>query len=89
VDELKLLRDIERLTGKDIEKINLPGYDIDPSIKPEPIQNGRGNGGGGRGRSQGSGRPGASRHGSGAGRRAPGSGNTSRPRASSGNRRAG
>lgn len=88
VDELKLLRDIERLTGKDIEKINVPGYDIDPSIKPEPIQNGRGNGGG-RGRSQGNGRPGASRHGSGAGRRAPGGGNASRPRASSGNRRAG
>ena len=53
VDELKLLRDIERLLGKDIEKINLPGYDVDPSIKAEPIVNGRGgsnrNNGGGRG----------------------------------------
>jgi ATP-dependent RNA helicase RhlE len=45
VDELKLLRDIEKLIGKDIEKVNLPGYDVDPTIKAEPIQNGR-NGGG-------------------------------------------
>ena len=52
VDELKLLRDIERLLGSDIEKINLPGYDIDPSIKAEPIRNGGGrNNGGNRGRS--------------------------------------
>jgi ATP-dependent RNA helicase RhlE len=51
VDELKLLQDIERLLGKKIEKVNLPGYDVDPSIKAEPIQNGRG------GRSNG-GRPG-------------------------------
>ena len=52
VDELKLLRDIERLLGSDIEKVNLPGYDIDPSIKAEPIRNGGGrNNGGNRGRS--------------------------------------
>lgn len=54
VDELKLLRDIEKLLGANIEKVNLPGYDIDPRIKAEPIQNGRsgnrGNNGGGRGR---------------------------------------
>ena len=49
VDELKLLRDIEKLLGTPIEKVNLPGYDVDPSIKAEPIVNGRG-GGGGRGR---------------------------------------
>jgi ATP-dependent RNA helicase RhlE len=69
VDELKLLRDIERLLGKGIEKINLPGFDIDPSIKAEPIVNGRGGGGrnggghnraGGRGNgARGRGRPGA------------------------------
>ncbi|MEP5566691.1 MAG: DEAD/DEAH box helicase [Halioglobus sp.] len=63
VDELKLLRDIEKLLGTSIEKVNLPGYDVDPTIKAEPIQNGRGgrnsggrrnNGGGsqGRGRSR-------------------------------------
>lgn len=45
VDELKLLRDIEKLLGTPIEKVNLPGYDIDPSIKAEPIVNGRGGGG--------------------------------------------
>jgi ATP-dependent RNA helicase RhlE len=82
VDELRLLHDIERLLGKNIEKINLPGYDVDPSIKAEPIQNGRNNSGG-RGRSQGSGRSGA-----GGGRSANGGGG-SRTRASSGNRRAG
>ena len=52
VDEIKLLRDIERVLGAQIEKVNLPGYDVDPSIKAEPIQNGRGGGrnnSGGRG----------------------------------------
>jgi len=57
VDELKLLRDIEKLLGTNIEKVNLPGYDIDPSIKAEPIINGRGGAGkrtgGSRGRSGG------------------------------------
>ncbi|MEH6634437.1 MAG: DEAD/DEAH box helicase [Halioglobus sp.] len=53
VDELKLLRDIERLLGTDIEKVNLPGYDIDPSIKAEPIRNGGGrNNSGSRGNSR-------------------------------------
>lgn len=86
VDELRLLHDIERLLGKNIEKINLPGYDVDPSIKAEPIQNGRGNtrnNSGGRGRSQGSGRSGA-----GGGRSANGGGGSGN-RASNGNRRAG
>ncbi|EAQ96824.1 DEAD/DEAH box helicase [Congregibacter litoralis] len=82
VDELKLLRDIEKLLGSAIEKVYLPGFEIDPSIKAEPIQNGRGgrqnSGGGrgngaGRGRSQGGGRPGAggqnARRGSGGGAR--------------------
>jgi ATP-dependent RNA helicase RhlE len=54
VDELKLLRDIERLLRMDIEKVNLPGYDIDPSIKAEPIRNGGGRSNtGNRGRSRG------------------------------------
>lgn len=42
VDELKLLKDIERLTKNEIPKIAIEGYDVDPSIKPEPIQNGSG-----------------------------------------------
>lgn len=81
VDELKLLSDIERLLGTNIEKIHLPGYDVDPSIKAEPIQNGRGgrsssnnrrsnNGGGARGRGRaGAGAGGGSRAHSGGGNR--------------------
>lgn len=52
VDEHKLLRDIEKLLKKEIPRIATPGYEPDPSIKAEPIQNGRqqrGGGGGGRG----------------------------------------
>ncbi|MDX6021190.1 ATP-dependent RNA helicase RhlE [Scandinavium sp. V105_16] len=55
VDEHKLLRDIERLLKKEIPRIALPGYEVDPSIQAEPIINGRqgrGGGGGGRGQSQ-------------------------------------
>jgi len=90
VDELKLLRDIERLLGKDIEKINLPGYDVDPSIKAEPIVNGRGgssrNNGGGRGNgSRGRGGAGQARPNSARGNRTGGS----RARSSGGNVRAG
>ena len=40
VDETKLLRDIEKLIKRDIHKVTLPGYEPDPSIKAEPIQNG-------------------------------------------------
>ena len=89
VDELKLLRDIEKLLGSDIEKINLPGYDVDPSIKPEPIQNGRGGGGRNRGGNQRNGSPGKRRSG---GRSGGGNGNrsgNSRVHSGSGNRRTG
>ena len=57
VDEHKLLRDIEKLLKKEIPRITTPGYEPDPSIKAEPIQNGRQqrSGGGGRGRGQGQG----------------------------------
>jgi ATP-dependent RNA helicase RhlE len=41
VDELKLLRDIEQMLGSKIKKENLPGYEVDPRIRAEPIQNGR------------------------------------------------
>ncbi|MDH3616936.1 MAG: DEAD/DEAH box helicase [Gammaproteobacteria bacterium] len=41
VDELRLLRDIEQLLGTEIDKEVVPGYEIDPRIKAEPIQNGR------------------------------------------------
>ena len=41
IDELGLLRDIERLLKKPIEKIVLPGFEPDPSIRAEPIENGK------------------------------------------------
>jgi len=49
VDELKLLSDIERLMKREIPKVIFDGYEVDPSIKAEPIQNGRQGGGGKRG----------------------------------------
>lgn len=42
VDELKLLKGIEHLIKADIPKMTLEGYEPDPSIKAEPIKNGRG-----------------------------------------------
>jgi ATP-dependent RNA helicase RhlE len=41
VDEHKLLRDIERLLKREIPRIALDGYEPDPGIKADPIQNGR------------------------------------------------
>ncbi len=45
VDEDKLLRDIERLLKRQIPKVVLEGYEPDPTIKPEPIQQRQGRGG--------------------------------------------
>ena len=42
VDELKLLRDIERLIKREITRDVVDGYAPDPTIRAEPIQNGRG-----------------------------------------------
>ena len=56
VDELKLLKDIERLVKREIPKIVIEGYEPDLSIKPEPIQNGRNSGGRSQPRKQGQGR---------------------------------
>ncbi|WP_434643022.1 ATP-dependent RNA helicase RhlE [Klebsiella sp. I138] len=68
VDEHKLLHDIERLLKKEIPRIAVAGYAPDPSIRAEPIQNGRQQrSGGGRGQSQG-------RSGQGQGRSAQGQG---------------
>ena len=41
VDEHKLLRDIERLLKREIPKVVHKGYEPDPAIRAEPIQNGR------------------------------------------------
>ncbi len=43
VDEKKLLADIEKLLKQSIEKIVIPGFQPDESIKAEPIKNGRNN----------------------------------------------
>ena len=41
VDEKKLLADIEKLLKTKIEKVIVPGYEVDPRIKAEPIVHGR------------------------------------------------
>ena len=41
VDEQSLLRDIERLLNREIEKKIIEGYEPDPRIKAEPVQKGR------------------------------------------------
>ena len=46
VDEHKLLKDIERLIKRDLPRDVIPGYEPDPSIRPEPIQKARANGAG-------------------------------------------
>ncbi len=49
VDELKMLRDIENVLKCKIEKVILPGYEVDPRIKAEPVQKGRPQRSGGKG----------------------------------------
>ncbi|WDS03172.1 DEAD/DEAH box helicase [Burkholderia ambifaria] len=73
VDEKQLLRDIERLIKREIPQEVIAGFEPDPSAKPEPIQQRRGqqprggNTGGGGGNRQpragGSGQPAAKREG--------------------------
>jgi len=67
VDELKLLKDIERVIKREIPKQVLAGYEPDPRIKPEPIQRkSQGHRQGGGQRPQGN--PGGKRAGAGGGR---------------------
>jgi ATP-dependent RNA helicase RhlE len=49
VDEDGLLKGIERLIKRDLQKHIEPGFEPDPRIRPEPIENGRGGNRGGRG----------------------------------------
>lgn len=44
VDELKLLKDIEKLIKREIPEEVIEGYEPDPSIKAEPLSNGRNRG---------------------------------------------
>jgi len=48
IDEHKLLRDIEKLIKRQIDVKAVPGFEPDPSIAAEPIENGRRGQGGGR-----------------------------------------
>ncbi|RXZ44385.1 DEAD/DEAH box helicase [Crenobacter cavernae] len=74
VDELKLLKDIEKLTKLSIAQFTVAGFEADLSVAPEPIINGRnGPRGGGR---QGQGAP---RQGQGQGQR-QGQGQGGKPR---------
>lgn len=57
IDEKKLLNDIERLIKRDIPVVNVPGFDVDPRIKAEPILNGSNRGQGGLRQGQGRGQP--------------------------------
>jgi ATP-dependent RNA helicase RhlE len=41
VDELDLLKNIEKLIKQEIKKVDIPAFTPDPNIKAEPIQNGR------------------------------------------------
>ena len=83
VDELKLLKDIEKLLKQDIEKVVVDGYEPDPSIKAEPIKNGGGRRSSGGKRSGGNrgGKAHQARSGDGRGKRANGN---SRNRGNSG-----
>ena len=42
VDEYKLLSDIEKLIKQNLPKESVAGFEVDPRIKAEPIQMGRG-----------------------------------------------
>ena len=77
VDEHKLLRDIEKLLKKEVPRLAIPGYEPDPSIKAEPIQNGRQGG-------RGAGRGGRSDNNGSRGQGRPQGQNSSRPRARNG-----
>ena len=50
VDEDKLLKDIETLLKRKIEKVYVPGFEVDKRIKAEPLRQGNGQRGRGQGR---------------------------------------
>lgn len=82
VDELKFLKDIEKLIRQPIEQFTIPGFEADLTVKPEPIlmggnrqprgaRNPRGGAGQGQGQGHGQGghpQPRQARNGQGAGR---------------------
>jgi ATP-dependent RNA helicase RhlE len=67
VDELKLLKDIEKVLNSEIKKEFVKGYDVDKSIKAEPINKGK------------QGRGGPPRHGKPSGSKPAGAGRRKKP----------
>jgi ATP-dependent RNA helicase RhlE len=41
IDERRLLKDVERVLGREIPSRSVPGFEPDPSIRAEPIETGR------------------------------------------------
>jgi len=41
IDEAKLLRDIEKLIRRELPRVDIPGFEPDPTIAAEPIRQGR------------------------------------------------
>ena len=78
VDEHQLLGGIERMLKRDLPRVVVPGYEPDPSIRPEPISKRGGGRPGGQSRGHTS-RPSQARsHNGNSGRRRPASGTSSR-----------
>ncbi|MDD3324929.1 MAG: DEAD/DEAH box helicase [Sulfurospirillaceae bacterium] len=57
VDEYEYLRGIEKLINRKLERETIEGFEVDPSIKAEPILQGRGGSGGGSSRQKTTHRP--------------------------------
>ncbi|RKZ64784.1 MAG: ATP-dependent RNA helicase RhlE [Gammaproteobacteria bacterium] len=79
VDELKLLKDIEKLIKREIPKDVIEGYEPDPAIKAQPLTNGRNKG---RGQQQSTSRRHSSRP---ANKKTPRAGKNARRKTSEGN----
>lgn len=89
VDEDRLLADIEKFTGMQLRTEVIEGFEPDPSIAPEPIQNGRGQRPARkpRQRQDGEGRSGRNKETQGRGRRNGGRGGQNRQEGPQGNKR--
>ncbi|ASJ72594.1 DEAD/DEAH box helicase [Granulosicoccus antarcticus] len=90
IDEVKLLKDIERLINRELPRVALEGFEPDPTIKAEPIRQGRQQGprqGGGRGAGGGGGGPQGRSQGRSGNRSSAGGNNAANGQAASRNRR--
>jgi ATP-dependent RNA helicase RhlE len=86
VDEHGLLKGIERLIKRDLEKRIEPGFEPDPNAKPEPIENGRNRRGGRAGQARQGGQRGQAGQRSNSGNSANGDAQAPRRRRSRGQR---